>query len=260
MGIFGRLNRGSLYDPMPPVKMRDVGGQSATSKQAFEKMAPDLVSRYEGAKISLQKHKAVGMRAAVYLVLDRSGSMSGFYRDGSVQDLADRVLSAAAHLDDDGTVPTVFFGSNAHPVKDIKLGAHRGRVQELHAKLGSMGSTNYADAMETVIEHYRASRPTAPALVFFQTDGAPNSQVEAEAVIVKSAGLPIFWQFIGFGHDQFTFLRRLDTLTNRVVDNAGFFAAGANPRQMSDAVLYDNMLGEFPQWTEAARNRGIVLQ
>lgn len=259
MGIFGRLNRGGLYDPLPPVKTRDLGGTSATSKEAFQKVAPDLTDRYDGAKISLEKRGAVGLRAAVYLVLDRSGSMSGYYRDDSVQDLADRVLSAAAHFDDDGVVPTVFFGSNAHPVKNITLGQHRGRVQELHTRFGSMGSTNYADAMETVIEHYRSTRPKAPALVFFQTDGAPNSQAEAEAVIVKSAGLPIFWQFIGFGSDSFTFLRRLDALTNRVVDNAGFFAAGVNPRQLTDATLYDNLLGEYPQWVEAARSRGIVL-
>jgi hypothetical protein len=56
-------------------------------------------------------------------------------------------------------------------------------------------------------------------------------------------------------------LHRLDDLPvpgRRVVDNAGFFAAGGSPGSISDAALYDRLLQEFPQWLADARAAGIV--
>jgi len=121
-----------------------------------------------------------------------------------------------------------------------------------------MGTTNYGAAMRAVIKHYRASGADVPALVIFQTDGAPDSRAEAEQIVRDSSGLPIFWQFVGFGRDEFAFLKKLDELSGRRVDNAGFFEAGLIPSTMSDEQLYDNLLGEYPQWIAAARQVGIV--
>lgn len=44
----------------------------------------------------------------------------------------------------------------------------------------------------------------------------------------------------------------------RIVDNAGFFHAGLMPSSVSDDVLYDQLLREFPHWLEAANAQGIV--
>lgn len=72
------------------------------------------------------------------------------------------VLALAAHLDDDGTVPVVFFDTDAHPATEVSLDCHEGRVQELHQRYGHMGTTDYAAAMLEVIEHYTATGATAP--------------------------------------------------------------------------------------------------
>ncbi|SDD84956.1 hypothetical protein [Streptomyces prasinopilosus] len=44
------------------------------------------------AAFSLSKNGLDGQRAAVYLVLDRSGSMRPFYRDGTMQYLGEQAL------------------------------------------------------------------------------------------------------------------------------------------------------------------------
>ncbi|MGW4565947.1 VWA domain-containing protein [Streptomyces sp. NPDC004561] len=237
---------------------------AAISLRKVEESAPGLVGAYRSAGVSLRKHGLDGLRAAVYLVIDYSGSMKPYYQDGSVQALADRVLGLSAHLDDDGRVPVVFFSTDIDAVTDIALDDHRGRIDRIVAGLGHMGRTSYHLAMDAVIDHYMDSGATDPALVVFQTDGGPINKLAAERYLCKAAKLPLFWQFVGFGDPdsrQFEFLRKMDELAvpgRRIVDNAGFFHAGRDPRRVSDAELYDRLVGEFPAWLAAARAAGVV--
>ncbi|QHC28994.1 MULTISPECIES: vWA domain-containing protein [unclassified Streptomyces] len=237
---------------------------AAISLRKVEETAPALVGAYRSAGVSLRKHGLDELRAAVYLVLDHSGSMRPYYQDGSVQALADRVLGLSAHLDDDGRVPVVFFSTDIDAVTDIPLARHEGSVERIAAGLGHMGKTSYHLAMDAVIDHYLDSGATDPALVVFQTDGGPINKLAAERYLCKSAKLPLFWQFIGFGDPhskQFDFLRKLDELPvpgKRIVDNAGFFHAGEDPRRVPESELYDRLVAEFPSWLSAARAAGIV--
>ncbi|MFI6351793.1 VWA domain-containing protein [Streptomyces sp. NPDC050743] len=237
---------------------------AAISLSKVEETAPALVGAYESAGVSLTKHGLAGLRAEVYLVVDYSGSMKPYYKDGSVQTLADRVLGLSAHLDDDGRVPVVFFSTDVDAVTDIALDDHEGRIERTVARLGHMGKTSYHLAMDAVIDHYLDSGATDPALVVFQTDGGPINKLAAERYLCKAAKLPLFWQFVGFGDPgsrQFEFLRKLDELAvpdRRILDNAGFFHAGEDPRRVRDADLYDRLVGEFPHWLRAARAAGVV--
>ncbi|GAA4923703.1 VWA domain-containing protein [Streptomyces coeruleoprunus] len=234
------------------------------SLRKIEETAPALVSLYKSAGVSLRKHGLDGERAAVYLVMDYSGSMRPYYNDGSVQALADRVLGLSAHLDDDGRVPVVFFSTDVDAETEMELAGHEGRIGRIVAGLGHMGKTSYHLAMDAVIDHYLDSGATAPALVVFQTDGGPINKLAAERYLCKAASLPLFWQFIGFGDPhsrQFDFLRKLDELpvpARRPVDNAGFFPAGVDPRRVPDQELYDRLVGGFPAWLAAARAAGII--
>ncbi|MGW7249845.1 VWA domain-containing protein [Streptomyces decoyicus] len=253
-----------VTEPKPKAADQPKAADEAKAAASLPTTAPALLSLYKSAAATLDKHGLATQRAAVYLVLDRSGSMRNYYKDGTVQNLAEQALGLAAHFDDDATVPVVFFSTDIDGTADIDLTNYEGRIAELHAGLGHMGRTNYHWAVNAVIEHYKKSGSTAPAFVIFQTDGAPTSKPAAEKALCEAAGLPLFWQFIGFGDPDakgFDFLRKLDDLAvpeKRVVDNAGFFHAGRDPRGLSHDELYQQLMVEFPEWLAEARTAGII--
>lgn len=263
MGLFGFNKKQESTSPVAASPQAAPAPQVVSApagKLDLAKRAPALVDLNKKATLSLQKNNLVGVKAAVYLVLDHSGSMRTFYNNGSVQRFTERVLAAAVNFDDDGSVPTMLFDSKAHKIHDISVDDYQGAVDRLRKEAGRMGTTDYAGAMREIVRHYKKSGATEPALVIFETDGSPDSKAAAERVLCESSNLPIFWQFVGFGRDSFEFLRKLDELAvpkKRVVDNAGFFAA-TDPDAMTPEALYDSLMGEFPEWLKAARAKGIV--
>ncbi|MFD9128564.1 VWA domain-containing protein [Kitasatospora sp. NPDC059571] len=224
--------------------------------------APALVSLYKAAGVSLRKQGLDGRRAAVYLVLDHSASMSALYKNGSVQRLAEQSLALSANLDDDGTVPVVLFHDKAYEPYEVEIGRHHGAVEQVRTAVGaSFGGTRYAPAMKAVLKHYRGCGATDPAFVIFQTDGAAFDRKAVAKLLQESSGLPVFWQFLGFGeHDsrQFAFLRSLASLGGRATPNAGFCATGRRPQDLADGVLYEQLLAAYPAWLAAARAAGIT--
>ncbi|MCM2577982.1 VWA domain-containing protein [Streptomyces sp. MTZ3.1] len=230
----------------------------------MEAQAPALLDLARTAEAGLAKQGLTGRRATVYLVLDRSGSMRRYYKDGTVQHFADRVHALAANLDDSGVLPVVFFSTDVDGVADIALDDHAGRVEALHNDLGHMGRTNYHLAVQAVVEHYEKSGSKDPAIVVFQVDGAPTSKPAAEKALCQAASLPIFWQFTGFGDPEakgLDFLRKLDNLTvpeKRPVDNTGFFHAGLEPRELADDELFQQLLVEFPEWLAEVKDADIL--
>ncbi|MFJ4365113.1 VWA domain-containing protein [Streptomyces chartreusis] len=228
---------------------------------SLDKVPAPLVSLAKAAGTSLEKSGLSGQRAAVYLVVDRSLSMRPFFANGSVQHLADQALGLSVNLDDDGTVPLVLFDSRPYPIVDVRLDRYQGVVAHQHALHGgdrTMGGTQYTIAMRAVIEHYIASEPTDPALVIFQTDGGPQDEDDVRLQLVQASKLPMFWSFVGFGHSKVRFLRELDTMRGRLLDNASYFHAGADPTGLADGVVYDGITKEFGQWVPQARAKGLL--
>jgi hypothetical protein len=222
---------------------------------SLDKVPSSLVNLTKTAAVSLEKQGLTGQRAAVYLVLDHSGSMMPFYRDGSVQRLAEQALGLSMNLDDDGTVPITYFGSTVDSMCDVRLDNYTGIIDRTHTA-SAWGSTNYVAAMRNVIDEHEVSGATDPGFVIFQTDGSPDNQGAVERMLRDASRLPIFWAFVGFG-GNIRFLEKLDDLRGRKVDNASFFHA-RDPHSVSDAALYDGITHEYAGWLAAATAAGIV--
>ncbi|GIJ43761.1 hypothetical protein Val02_06470 [Virgisporangium aliadipatigenens] len=234
-----------------------------------EEKLPDEVRerlnlRKQQVLVSLVKRGAGGLTARVLLVLDASGSMSRLYLDGVVARAVERIAAVAAQLDDDGVMQAWSFADEARSLPSLSIGelpqwlAVNTPFQAMldHAKIIGYGNEEPAvirDVLTFVDEH-----PTAdPTLVVFFSDGGVYRNKEIEELLRSAATLPVFWQFVGLGEQDYGVLQQFDTLTGRAVDNTGFFAVD-DLDEVSDADLYDRLLDEFPQWVAEATRLGIV--
>lgn len=240
----------------------------AVSLDKIERSAPGLVSLVKEASATLDSAGLGGQAAKVALCLDYSGSMNALYKNHTVQRLAERVLALGTQFDDDGAIDVFLFDSGATYAGELTIENYQGGVDRLTAGR-RMGTTNYAAAMKLVREHYsggkkglfhrKATGPAdLPAYVLFLTDGAPDSKSAATKQLVEASHEGIFWQFIGVGGADFSYLHRLDEeVPGRLIDNANFFEV-ADLARTSDQDLFAKMLTEFPGWIPQARASGLI--
>jgi hypothetical protein len=226
----------------------------AVSFDKIQADAPSLVKLAKKAQFGLSKHGLDGAQAKVALCLDHSGSMRALYAKGMVQQLAERVLALATQLDDDGAIDVFLFDTGATYAGELRLHEHAGAVDRLRSGR-RMGTTDYAGAMRLVREHFADEQ--LPVYVLFLTDGSPDNRTLAKQELVAASQRNIFYKFLGVGEGPFDFLRRLDDLRGRAVDNAHFVESD-DIDAVGDQQFFDLLLIEYPEWLTAARSAGVL--
>ena len=244
-----------------PYGQAPANAQVQTGKVSLEKKlqtnAPGLVSLAKPLQVELEKRNLQNCVARVALVLDMSGSMTGRYRDGVVQDIVNKTLPLAVQFDDDGQLDFWYYGNRPQRMPSVTMQNYLNAVpvnwKELMHSIGA--TNNEPPVMKEVVSEYKKSR--LPAYVLFITDGGVSNEAKIRKILQEASKYPIFWQFVGVGGSNYGILERLDTMTDRYVDNAGFFALD-DFKSVSSSELYGRLLNEFPAWLDAAHQRKIL--
>lgn len=238
-------------------------------KIRLQKDAPALINLAKPIAINLKKNGIEDEQARVVLVLDASGSMTQQYKKGHVQSVLERIVPLSILFDDDGQLELWAFAKYCKKYENAHAGNYEGYIdrninpkfkkggffgfQEIFSGLG--GINNEKDVMREVIDW--CGKDKRPVYVVFISDGGVTDNRAITNLIKKSTKLPIFWQFVGLGGNNYGILENLDTLSGRDIDNAGFFNID-DFNKISDDNLYDKLLKEYPLWLKEARRMGIA--
>lgn len=233
------------------------------------------------ARISLAKAGLGKEKFKVVLALDVSGSMTGQYDSGAVEETVARVLGLARELDDDGSIEVIVFGNGSRYFGNLAVENASRSVQKLWRTSTDLRSgTEYAGVINFVCDWVedKLSRSGAlgrffgkkespvperwdgvPVYLLLVTDGDNNQSDKepARRALIRASGLKVFLKCIGISKKRFEFLKEMDSLKGRIVDNASFTAI-EDPSAVDPAWLYDQLGREVPEWLSGAKQKGIM--
>lgn len=216
----------------------------------------------EKVGVILEKKNLTNVVAKVGLVLDISGSMFQLYKKGIVQNIVERILAVASKFDDNGELDMWMYD---HRFKRLPFATETNfenyinrEILEKYKRKEIFGMNHEAPVMRDVINKYVIEEPSKiPSFIVFISDGGVRRASDMKRILIDSSNKPIFWQFVGIGRSNYGILKKLDTLSNRVVDNANFIELD-NIKSITDEKLYDMLLNEFPMWLKEAKRVGII--
>lgn len=254
MGLFQFLRGNVKSKPVSSNQPKE----SVTLNLRKEEAIQQLDLRKETLEVSLQKNSIHNVFARVAVVMDDSGSMEYLYRNGTVQSVLERLLPIALKFDDNGELDIWLFSNRYKRMPSITEEDFYDYVKREVLKKATWGGTYYAPVIEDIVQKYVHEEPSnIPTFVMFITDGENFDEMESEIAIRKASQHNIFFQFVGIGDENFHFLKHLDEMEGRFIDNANFFQIN-DINRISDEALYDLLLKEYPLWEKEARKKGLI--
>lgn len=203
-----------------------------------------ILKRKENVGEILRRKEVAELTAEVFCCLDVSGSMYRRYMDGEVQRTLERIIPISLKFDDDGEIPVNIFSDRNNEIEEnLNLNSMENYTENyIFDRIG--GGTSYAPPIESILEKAKRGELKFPAFVIFITDGENNDEYETERALREASNYDIYFQFVGIGNERFSFLKKLDNLSGRQFDNAGFIEISEMDK-VSDDRLYEELLREF---------------
>lgn len=244
MSIFGKKDRNTLSAFSTITHKSSTSTGKLTLTKAEDSLERHIVNlRKKGVDLSTHK-------ARVFVVLDISGSMSYLIHNGTVQNTLTRLLPLALKFDNNGELECYVFNNSYARLEPIALRNYDDYVKNIILpNYYPSGGTSYAPVLNATLEDYDDDSEL-PAFGIFITDGENNDALATNDVIRKSSNSKIFYQFVGIGLESFKYLKKLDDLTGRKVDNTAFIKV-KELEKLSDDELYEKLLEQYPQWLNA---------
>lgn len=194
-------------------------------------------------------------RAKVACIMDKSGSLSAEYRDGTIQEILLKIMPIALEFDDNGELDFWAFSDDFARITGMTLSNFDNYVDDvIKAEYTGYGGTCYSKVLVDAYKKYCIEEPSnLPVYIIFITDGDNFDKDETSKIIKELSKHNIFIKFIGTGSStDFGYLKGLENL-DKEVDNTDFFSAESIV-SMNDETLYKNILNKYPEWL-IARSR-----
>ncbi len=252
-----------------------------TQKQAA------LVSLEKAMKVSMEKGNDPGeIGAQVECYIDVSGSMYGRYQvpgqsgtpvkkrkffgkkdtaaastptvaKSEMDETVTRNLGLLlTGLDDDGKLPVWAFDSRLIDVGEVDDSNYTTFMADMLKKVPLGGGTLLSPSIMNALQRVPSNKEN-PKVVIIHNDGDIQDEQQATELLFNAADKNVFWIFVGHGA-RMDFLRKLDTMGGRVVDNVALLEL-QDASDMDDEAYYDALLKEFiVEWLPAARKAGIT--
>jgi hypothetical protein len=217
-------------------------------------MAIDLSKKVEKVGIVLEKRKIKkDITCQVKFAIDKSGSMSDLYYNGTVQKVVEQMLAIGMTFDKDKQIDMWAFTDNSYSLPTVNEHNIENYVIKHIEKKVEYGGTSYAPVLTEIINDSKekkgflgfGKKPAEHTLVIFVTDGENSDISQSQKVLGNiEESSNIYWLMVGIGKSSFSFIRKM----GEKLENVGFIEI-KDISHMSDEALYEALLSdELASW------------
>jgi hypothetical protein len=216
----------------------------------------------------LEKRNIHDIPCQVKFGMDVSGSIRHLFRDGTIQQVTDKIFTIAMAVDIDKSLDFTAFDSNCYELPAVTEKNIERYIDEHITSNGRYwGGTCYAPVIKSISTSVMtgttsklgflgklfggksvkaAVSPLPPTLAIVITDGANDDHHDTEQAIKDSQNLNVYWQLVGIGSDERTF-HFIKEMADKY-PNVGYTPI-TDIKSFPEEDLYDSMLNdEFAEW------------